>query len=79
MSDPQYVRVRDTELSRHLTLPKSWADAESDRYQVLTDHDAVDVNGKPLPPKYSVADEKVEADDKSKPAPRPATSASKEK
>ena len=42
------VRVRDTITGHHYTIARA---AKRDRHRVLTGADALDANGKPLPPK----------------------------
>lgn len=45
------VRVKDKQTGAHLTITQGRVDRNKDRYEVLKDHAAVDVNGKPYPPK----------------------------
>lgn len=52
MKNPKdWVRIRDDRTGHHLTVSRRAAD-NSSHYRILGNSSAVDVNGRPLPPKY---------------------------
>lgn len=53
MSDPLFVRVSDPQTGYHRTAHVTEV-ATNPALKVLADHDAVDANGNPLPPKFTV-------------------------
>ncbi len=53
MSEPTFVRVMDPQTGYHRTAHVSEVRTNK-ALKVLDDHDAVDANGNPLPPKFTV-------------------------
>ena len=64
---PDYVRVKHAETKHHYTVSR--AKAMTDPKLTIIDAPAVDVNGRPLPPKAHQS--LAEAVDKPKPKPKP--------
>lgn len=65
------VRVRDTVTGAHITTRRSKVERNGSRYAILK-QDAVDVSGKPLPPKPRVVTEPAKPEtqsDSDKPTP----------
>ena len=65
----EWVRVRDERTGHHYTVTKT--KAEGDKALKIIDAPAVDINGRPLPPKTHQT--LAEAVDKPKPATKEAT------
>jgi len=49
MPKPKWTRVRDKRTGHHITV----AHVNAEHHEVLKDHRATDLNGRPLPPKYN--------------------------
>lgn len=50
-SPDELVRARDERTGHHITIPRRLVTRDPKRYHVLENSKAVDVNGRPVPPK----------------------------